>query len=433
MPATVMKTVAIVAAYFVPSNFAGVHRARLWSLHLREFGWDPVIVTTHWKHYEESLDWELFNAFPSDIQVIRTTAIPTLPVRLIGDIGLRAFPWHYKALASLARDRKIDFIHITIPSFYSACLGRLIQARFRVPYGIDYIDPWVHYPPGSEVRWSKKWATARLAELLEPWAVRDAALITGITKGYYDGMLARNPLVARDAVQAEMPYGASQGDHEVAERSDRPAEKLAPHPGKFNLVYAGAMLPNGYALFESLFAAIAALQTRRPNLVKEFHLHFIGTGARANDPQSYTVRPRIERYRLEDCVSEYPARMAYFDVLNHLHKASGVLVIGSTEPHYSPSKIFQAILSKRPVIAMMHYQSAAFDVLERSQAGSAIRFDPAAVPNPEVLSHQLEDFIFADRYEPDRVNWEAIENYTARASAAALAKALDEAIKPRNR
>jgi hypothetical protein len=246
-------------------------------------------------------------------------------------------------------------------------------------------------------------------------------------------MLARNARVARHAVQAEMPYGASQVDHEIAERFERPAEKLLAHPGKFNLVYAGAMLPHGYPLLESLFGAIADLRARRPNLAKEFHLHFIGTGARANDPHSYNVRPHIERYSLEDCVSEYPARMPYFDVLNHLHKASGVLVIGSTEPHYSPSKIFQAILSKRPVIAMMHYQSAAFDVLERSRAGLAIRFDPAVVPKPEGLSHQLEDFIFANRYDAGQVNWNEIENYTARASAAALAKALDGAINPPNR
>lgn len=428
-----MKTVAIVAAHFVPSNLAAVHRARLWSLHLREFGWEPIIVTTHWKHYEESLDWELFNAFPSDIQVVRTGALPTRPVRVIGDIGLRAFAWHYKALARLARDRRIDFIHITIPSFYSACLGRLIRARFRVPYGIDYIDPWVHYPPGSEHKWSKKWATARLAEILEPWAVRDAALITGITQGYYVEMLARNPRVAHQAVQAEMPYGASQVDHEVAERCNRPAEKLSPHPGKFNLVYAGAMLPNGYLLVESLFGAIADLRTRRRKLAEEFHLHFIGTGSRANDPHSFNVRPLIEQFSLEDCVSEYPARMPYFDVLNHLHQASGVLVIGSTEPHYSPSKIFQAILSKRPVIAMMHHQSAAFDVLERSGAGIAIRFDPAAVPNPKILAQQLDDFIFANRFGAAQVKWEEIQNYTARASAAALAKALDEAINSPNR
>jgi hypothetical protein len=53
-----MKTVVLVAPHFVPSFLASVHRARLWSYHLPEFGWRPIILTTHERHYECQIDKE---------------------------------------------------------------------------------------------------------------------------------------------------------------------------------------------------------------------------------------------------------------------------------------------------------------------------------------------------------------------------------------
>ncbi len=53
-----------------------------------------------------------------DLRVIRTKAIPSKPVRLVGDIGLRALYWHFKALDELVARKEIDFIHFTIPSNY---------------------------------------------------------------------------------------------------------------------------------------------------------------------------------------------------------------------------------------------------------------------------------------------------------------------------
>ena len=40
-----MKRVALVSGHFAPSNLVGAHRARLWSRHLPEFGWEPIVVT----------------------------------------------------------------------------------------------------------------------------------------------------------------------------------------------------------------------------------------------------------------------------------------------------------------------------------------------------------------------------------------------------
>src|SRR5262245_3268674 len=108
------RRIAIVAGHFPPSNLAGVHRSRLWAQHLPEFGWDPIIVTAHPDYYEEKLDPAMLGLVSPDMRVIRTKAIPTKPVRLVGDIGIRALPWHLAALDGLIARKEIDFLHITI-------------------------------------------------------------------------------------------------------------------------------------------------------------------------------------------------------------------------------------------------------------------------------------------------------------------------------
>ena len=422
------KVVAIVAAHFVPSNLAAVHRARLWSLHLREFGWEPLIVTTHWRHYEERTEPGLIDLLPPDLRVVRTGAFPTRPLRIVGDIGVRALPWHYRALVDLARAGDIDFIHLTIPSNFSAVLGRLVKRKTGMPYGIDYIDPWVHRFPGSDRRFTRAWGSARLADRLEPWAVREASLITGINRAYYQGMLERNPHVARQAVLAEMPYGGSEKDHQHVRAHPKPAKLFAPHAGKFNMMYAGAMLPLAYAVLERLFEALSIVRQRRAALAADFHLHFIGTGKSPDDPQGFNVRPYIERHGLLECVSEYPARLPYLDVLTHLDAASGVLVLGSTERHYSPSKIFQSVMSRRPVFALLHDKSTAVPLLAATNAAQIVMLSENALPAANVLASRLENFIYANRYSPDEVRWNALEKHSARESARILAGALDEAL-----
>lgn len=422
------KYVALVAAHFVPSNLAAVHRARLWSLHLREFGWEPVIVTTHWDYYEETPEPGLLELLPPDLEVIRTQAFTTKPLRLVGDVGIRAFRWHYRALCELAQRKRMDFLHITIPSNYSACLGRLVQRHCGTPYGIDYIDPWVHQFPGSDRPFSRAWGSARLAEWLEPWAVKRAALITGINRLYYDGMLRRNPAVAQNAVLAEMPYGGSEKDHEYVRQHPRPPTLFGTQPGKFNLIYAGAMLPKAYPVLDRLLAALVLLRQQRPRLAEHFHLHFVGTGKSPDDPQGFNIKPHIARHGLADCVSETPQRLPYLDVLNHLHAASGILVLGSTEPHYSPSKIFQSVMSRRPVFALLHEQSTAVPILRASNAARIVLLDEKSLPETGFLAVGLEQFIYANEYSGDQVQWEALEQHSARASARLLAHALDEAL-----
>jgi hypothetical protein len=322
----------------------------------------------------------------------------------------------------------MDLLHVTIPSNFSALLGRAVHDRFGTPYGIDYIDPWVHEWPGSERPLSKAWTSARLARVLEPWALKHAALITGVAPGYFEAVLERNPHLRTQAVTAAMPYGGSELDFEALRRAPRPTFLFDPTDGHFHMIYAGALLPQAHVVLDRLLAGLARLAEREPATAERVRLHFVGTGKAPDDPHGHNIQPQIERYGLSRLADEHPMRIGYVDVLNHLCQASATLIVGSTEPHYTPSKVFQAVQARRPVLALLHAQSTAAEFLKRSGAGTVIPLQAGALPSVEAMATQLSAFVRDAAYDPARVRWEVFEELSARSSARRLAAAADAAL-----
>ena len=394
-----MKKILIIAPYFPPSNLAAVHRSRLFAQHLPKFGWEPVILTVQAKYFEETVDENLMQLLSPGLRVERTSAFSIGRPRIIGDIGLRSFFQLLRRAKQLIREEKIDFLYIPIPPFYSAMLGRLLHASTGIPYGIDYIDPWVHRFPGSDKMFSRHWFSTKLARILEPIAVKKARLVTGVASGYYKGVEERNPGLANTCIFGAMPYGGEVRDHQKVEELDlRPY--LYPETGnKLRLAYAGAMLPKAYGPMEAMLQSIQA----NPVLFQDVEFHFIGTGKTPDDPKGYNIRPLAEKYGLwQTVIFEYPKRIPYLDVLIHLQAVDAVFVLGSIESHYTPSKVYQGILSQKPILAILHEASTASAVVAASGAGLVLSFN----------EHDFQEKIragFADVFEAFRAFTENFE------------------------
>jgi hypothetical protein len=418
------RRVALVSGHFAPSNLVGAQRARLWSRYLPEFGWEPIVVTGDPAFYEERPDPDLERLVAPGLRVIHAPTMSTRPVRLVGDVGVRAFRGCYKVLAGLAARREIDFVLVTIPSNFLAPVGRLIHRRYGLPFGIDYQDPWVNRWSGVDKPFTRAWGSYRLATLLEPWAVRGAALITGMAPGYVAGMLERNPDVAKDAVIACMPMGTAPEDFELVRTLHRPPFLFQPDDGKFHMIYAGALLPAGIVVLDAFLAGLKALRDSAPEIAARLRVHFVGTGTSPDDPNGHRVLPRARQAGVVEMVDEHPHRIGYVDTLNHLEQSSAVLVLGSTERHYTPSKVFQALLSKRPVFAMLHAESTAVGMVHDARAGRVLTLTEEAMPDPATIAAGLRALI-GERQDPDAVDTSGFEAWSARASARALAEALD--------
>ncbi|MBN9538580.1 MAG: hypothetical protein J0H77_17800 [Alphaproteobacteria bacterium] len=422
------RRIALVSGHFAPSNLVGAHRARLWSRYLPEFGWQPVVVTGDPAQYEERPDPDLERLVPAGLEVVHAATFPTKPLRLVGDIGVRAFWGCYRALSEMAKAGRLDFVLVTIPSNFLAPLGRLLHRRYGVPFGIDYQDPWVNRWPGIDVPLSRAWASYRLAGLLEPWSVRDAALITGMAEGYVAGMLERNPDVARRSTLAYMPMGSAPEDYALVRDLRRQPFLFRPGDGHFHLIYAGALLPAGMVVLDAFLAGLRELRACSPGIAAKLRVHFVGTGSSPDDPQGYRVLPRAEAAGVADLVSEHPHRIGYVDTLSHLIRSDAILVLGSTERHYTPSKVFQAILSERPVFAMLHEASTAVSMIRDAGAGEVLTLTEEALPTPQAVASALRLLVEQPVTVAGSASRLAFDAYSARESTRLLADALDRAV-----
>lgn len=421
------RRLALVSGHFPPSNLVGAQRARLWSRYLPEFGWDPVVVTGDPAEYEERPDPDLERLVAPGLKVVHAKTLPTRPVRLVGDIGIRSFWGCYRALARMAKAREIDFVMVTIPSNFLAPVGRLLHLRHGLPFGIDYQDPWVNRRAGNARPFSRAWASNRLAEILEPWSVRDAALITGMAPGYVAGMLERNPKVAAKSELAYMPMGTAPEDYALVRSLGRAPFLFDPADGRFHMIYAGALLPAGFVVLDRFLAGLRTLRELAPQVAARLAVHFVGTGSSPDDPQGHRVLPRARAAGVEAMVDEHPHRIGYVDTLNHLMHSSAVLVLGSTEPHYTPSKVFQAMLSERPVFALLHRDSSAVAMIRSAHVGEVLTLTEGELPSAESVATSLRWFIERPAYQAASVDRSVFEGYSARESTRLFAEALDRA------
>lgn len=386
------------------------------------------MVTTDPKYYECQIDEELVHLLPVDLRVIRTRAFPTRPIRIVGNLGLRSVWWYFDAVRRLAATERIDFVHITCDSFPAALAGPAIDQFLGIPYGIDYQDPWIPEAPQHHATMSKAWFAQHLSRILEPIALRRARLVTGINEHYFASALRRNPMVKERAETAGMPFGSSDQDFAYLSEQPRRPFLFDPDDGNIHLVYAGALLPKAFGVLNRLLEAVSILQSRNA-LGGRLRIHFVGTGLRESDPENgHTVKPLIEKWKVGDLVHETPNRIKYLDVLNHLGLSKAVLIVGSTEPHYSPSKLYQGILSRRPVFALLHENCTALQMLHESNAGVVYPFTEDQLPDPVLLAGSLDNFLTEFRYDPVVVNWRAFDGESARESTRALAESLDRAL-----
>jgi hypothetical protein len=397
---------------------------------LPAFDWEPVILTVDERYYEEKLDPNLVKLLPPNLRIEKVKAWKVTKPRLVGDIGLRAFFRLYSKAKQIIKNEKIDFLYITIPSFYIALLGRWLNATTGIKYGIDYIDPWVHDFPGSHKFFSRHWWTKKLSGVLEPIAVKNVSLVTGVAEGYYADVLKRNSLLKKKHFGA-MPFGGEQQDHDILKRMELEPYLFKKDPYKIKLVYAGAFLPKSFKPLEKIFESIAA----NPSLFGQTEFHFIGTGKTPDDEKGFNIKLLAEKYELwNKVIFEYPKRIPYLDVLIHLSIANGIFILGSTEPHYTPSKIYQGILSGKPILGVMHKQSTAATVIDESGSGVVLLFEESDLEIIGIkFSSAFSEFLeITKNYDDKSVNKAGFENYSAKNVTKTLADLLDKTLEEKH-
>lgn len=367
-----MKNVLIIAPQFPPCNLTAGHRTRLLVRHLSEFQYRPIVMTSRQDLYEESCDYELLKMVSPELEIIKVGGIPIKPFRLLGDIGARTFFTMLLASSKIIKEKKIDLVHIPIPPNYSALLGPVLKCFYGIPFVIDYIDPWVYPIPVQDRHSFKAMVSHGINRILEPLVAPSMDGVVGVAESYLEGVFQRHNQL-RDIPRAGVPYGSECLDHKIALGARLDSEILMDYrlTDCTCLVYAGAFLPRSVVVAKALFKAINLCRKLIPS---NFRIVFVGTGL-----VPYTkygpITPLAYDCGVSDLVIEIPQRQSFGAILRLLHHASGILVLGSTEKHYTASKTFQALESKASILALLHHESHAALLLQTMSGVSLETFN----------------------------------------------------------
>lgn len=423
-----MRTVVILASEFSPSSLPSSIRPRLFANHLAEFGWKPVVITTRPEFYDCPLDLDNEKLISPQVEVIRTNAIPSALARRLGfgDIGIRTLYTHWKALREVVASCEVDLILISVPPCVPMLLGWLARRVFGIPYVLDYQDPWVtdswwtvpraQRPP----KWPLAWAMARL---LEPFGVRGAAALTGVSLGATEYAATLNKGISR----TEIPFGAEPAEFRLLRAEPRKNPIFDPADGRVHLVYTGVVIPGMYPAIRVLFQALHSLVETDPWSAARLRVHFVGTSYAANGA-SAQILPLAAEAGLSAIVTERVARVAYLDALQILLDSAGLFILGTSEPHYTPSKIFPYALAAKPILAILHEASPAPELLRGITGTTAVTFgDAGPGPGliPELCLRLRAMLTVGPVQEPDE---ERLAPFTARAMAQRLAELFDGVI-----
>jgi hypothetical protein len=171
-------------------------------------------------------------------------------------------------------------------------------------------------------------------------------------------------------------------------------------------------------LFQSLKEM--KINSEMPPSVK---IYFIGTGAYEGE----SIQKMSREMGIEELIEEKRERLPYLSILHFLKNAHGVMVIGSTEPHYTASKIYQALLSSRPVMAILHCRSQAYEVLREVKGDNfTIAFDKADESLKPEIKEKFKRLLSAPAdWTPDL---QGLTKYSANESAGMLAREMTKII-----
>ena len=433
-----MRRVLMVSPHFPPDTSAGTHRVRLLAPHLPACGWEPTVLTVDPRDYEGRLDPALEELVPSSLRVVRARAwSPRWTRRIgIGDLGLRALAGLYRRSAALLRAECFDALFVTIYPTYPALLGPLLKRRFGLPFVLDYQDPWVGAwgrevggGPAGRPDWKSR-ASRRLARLLEPRALHATDAITAVSRETFEQVGSRHGWVASRPF-AEIPLGVEQADWDALRGRLGPNPHFDPKDGQAHLCYVGTLLPLGFETLRAALGAAARLRDREPALYRRLRLHFFGTSNQTAPGSPCRVLPVAEELGVADVVSEWPSRLDYLDALTVQAQATAILLLGSSERHYTASKLYPALLAERPILAVYHEASTVVEALRRAvrpPTGCLVTYGDAerAPSRVEGIYDALAALVKNPVFDPATVDLDVVREYSAKSMAARLAAILDQ-------
>lgn len=157
------ENVLFIAYQFPPKGGPGVHRSINFVKYLREFGYEPIVLTINSEDnliFNDIIDESLINSIPHGINIVRTnSAIPHKTISFFRKIKIFRFIWYffyplfwehsalwpfktYSEAKRIIQKNNIKLVYTTSGPFSSMILGYLLQKKLKVKWVADLRDPY---------------------------------------------------------------------------------------------------------------------------------------------------------------------------------------------------------------------------------------------------------------------------------------------------
>ncbi|GAB4300222.1 MAG: glycosyltransferase family 4 protein [Ignavibacteriaceae bacterium] len=367
-----MFKVLVIAYYFPPMGLSGVQRTLKFVKYLKQFNWQPVVITSgnvgYYAH-DVSLDSELKSL---DIKVIRVSGKE--PNALLAKYGTVEMPreWIRRTLSFISQcffipDNKIswaakvydkaseilsedqfDAIFVTAPPFSAFRMAARLKKKFNIPLFADYRDMWYDsylsvYPTPLHRLLNKKY---------EYNALRAAENVFVTNRRIKEWLLNTYKFLSFDDVVI-IPHGYDPEDFENIQTEPKLNRKL-------RLVHSGIFYHHNTPKF--FLKAFRELVNSHPAIAKSIELHFIGHLGKHN----HRV---IKKLKLEEYVFDH-GYLPHSEAVRKICSADVLWMMLGRWKHaavISPGKVYEYIGSGKPIIGCVP-EGAARTVLEEYKA-----------------------------------------------------------------
>jgi glycosyltransferase involved in cell wall biosynthesis len=382
-----MRKVLVITYYFPPSGGSGVQRTLKFVKYLREFGWEPVVLTAKEADYP-AYDASLQKEVPRGVAVYRAPLFEPYklyrrftgrPINQSTDMAtlsqspdrrkkwsehvsefVRAgffvpdarMTWLYPAVKmgkKIIADENISIIFSSAPPYTTHLIARKLASASGLPWVADFRDSWIGWL--SAPQWRPVWARL-LEQRMEHAVLRDADKILTVSNGVAEDLLSRHAELCDQRWQL-LPNGYDSQDF-----SGIPP---APRSDRFTLVYTGSMY--GHRNPEMLIQALERMPSSR---AAQFLVRIVG---RVDD----AILARIRSSRVADCF-EHIAYVTHASSLSYLLAADAALLIIDDAPATRgivTGKVYEYIGAGLPILALAPEGDAA-DLINQNQLGLVI-------------------------------------------------------------
>jgi hypothetical protein len=194
-----------------------------------------------------------------------------------------------------------------------------------------------------------------------------------VSPDYLSDIRARYSGIAVTPV-AVIRFGASRADLALAANDAGRPPPFPRQDGKIHFVYTGAsgpIMPHAVTL---MFEALRQFRTAEPAAAARLRFHFVGTSYVAPGSGIPSVWRLAENYGLADLVEETAHRIGHLEAIRWQQHADVLLLPGSSDRAYSPSKLYPYFMADRPILGLVFRQSVLEHLLEELDCAYLVRF-----------------------------------------------------------